>query len=114
MVGIDLLPDADLLFEIDAHVSPDTAERFGQCDRRSAVQDAHGLLSSMIHWHGRTQEVMPDFNKADPEVLDHGPWNPLGESVDRERSEPDAHSVEPGSGRGERMITPTPCYDWQP
>ena len=91
MVGVDLQADANVLLEIETHVSRDTAHGLRERDGRSAMQDAHRLHCAMVHGHRGAQKVGPHLDEANTQVLDHSPGHPLGETFDRERSEPDAH-----------------------
>ena len=113
MIRIDLLADADMLVEVEAHAAGDAAERFGQCHRRTAVQYAHGLLGPVIDGHRRAQVIGSDLRQSDAEMLDHGSGHPLGETLERERAKPDAHMRGLASQR-RQIITPPSCYEWQP
>ena len=76
VVGVDLLPDAQVLLRIDAQHGGEAAEGFGEGHRGATVQHAVGLVGVRVHRHGGAQEVLADLGVADPEESGHDllPW----------------------------------------
>src|SRR5215469_8491394 len=67
VIGVDLLPDAQVLLGVDAQHGRDAAERLRERHRGAAMQQPEGLMSTLVNRHGRAQEVRPDLRETDAE-----------------------------------------------
>ena len=93
MVGIDLLPQAQGLLDIDAQHRAEAADRLRERHRGAAVQHAEGLVGVLVHRHGGAQEVRADLGDADAEIAGETAAPAFGEGFGSDAGAPDAHRI---------------------
>src|SRR5215475_1607228 len=60
VIGVDLLPEHYLCVGVDAQHGSDAAEGLRERYRGTAMQQPEWLMSTLVHRHGRAQEIRPD------------------------------------------------------
>ena len=71
VIGVDVHPDTNVVFPVDAEVRSRAANRFGQRDRRATVKPAEWLFGSLIDWHRGRDRIVGYERENDVQVLDH-------------------------------------------
>jgi hypothetical protein len=72
VVGVDLQTDSIVLAAVDNEGGANTAERFGERDGCSPMQEAIRLPGAVIHRHAAFDEIFPDLREFHAEVFCHG------------------------------------------
>src|ERR1700677_1015259 len=93
MIGIDLLADAHKTRGVHTHVRADAAERLGESDRRSPVQQSERLTSAVVDGHRASNEIPADFGEHDAERSHQRAGAGGVERLERKGTAPDAHGV---------------------
>src|SRR5450830_1775014 len=93
VVGVDLQADAIELARIDAQVGRHRANAFGQDYRRAAVQQAVGLMGTVIDDHAGGQGLFVETFEANIQQLTDGVFLLGIELLDIGLGAPQAHTV---------------------
>jgi hypothetical protein len=91
VISVDFEAHTDLESGIYDEITRNTRQRFGQRNRRTAMQNAPRLFGAVINGHGPDQKIIPHFRHFDPEMLHHTAFAALIDLFEWIGSEPNCH-----------------------